>query len=291
MTKHKRSRLSFFFGRTPVFFVLMLLLAAITGGIALAQEQEEEAPAPALPVLEFRSYDSGWLRYRNNAADGAAALALEDVTEFPFRHVIGATLLKLADLQDAESLAEQIAAAGVMDESLLQYDEEDVDGSCNTAKLSPSRDVLCVPGSSALPDGSILLVLFHPETMESVALTTSIDNNFNAAARADWGQAPADSAEPMMDDSAASGCGPYAVGQWILASEYDAAGLNLAVKSAGACPVTAYNCYQPDDGEAYLQAHCESADMAPPPVVMPVEDEPKVDCSRDPDASNPALCG
>ena len=253
------------YGRLLRFIGLLALMTiALPGGMHLAQEQDEQAPPPALTVLEFRTYDSGWLRYRNSDEAGEPKLAIENVTEFPFRHVISETLLELDDLQNAETLAEQIEAIGEIDDGLLVYDEEEVDGICDTEKLSGSTDTLCVPGTSAMPDGLVFLALFHPETFELIALTTSIDNRALGATQADYSQATEQPttqqpADPPVVENAPTGCGPYQVGQWILASEYDASGLNLTVREAGNCPVASYNCYQPDEGAPYLQAHCEGS--------------------------------
>lgn len=241
------------------FIVLLALMAvALPGGAQLALEEDAQAATPALPVLEFRTYDAGWLRYRNSDEAGELKLAVEDIAKFPFRHVMAETLFELDDLNDAETLAEQLEAIGEIDEDLLAYDEEEIVGICDTMKLSNSTDAICVPGTSAMPDGRVFLALFQPETFALVALTTPIDNIASAAANADWTPTATPPPAPAAQPGPAEGCGPYTPGKWLTAEEYEATGLDLNPRGPGAlCVIGAYNCFQPDEGAPYMQAHCK----------------------------------
>ena len=170
-----------------LLLIIGMLMSAIFAlrGFSLAQQLQKQAVEPlaflAVPILEFHTYHSDWLRYKNLDETGVAKLAIEDVSEFPFAHVISAARLRMNNFEEA--------AAFVQED--LAYDEERIVGRCDSEKLrGKSADVFCVPGTRDLPPGQVFLVLYHPETFEIVALTTTIDNRANVATRADWSQTP-----------------------------------------------------------------------------------------------------
>ncbi len=227
-----------------------------------AMDEEAEAMDADMPAidlesiipLEMRTYEAGWVRFVNLVEYGAPLLPDdEEMVKFPFRAVSLTRMLNADDVTDLEILAE------IVDETDLAYDETLVTGVCDTARMQRynSGDILCVPGTSAMPAGFAMTILYHPETYEVVALTTTIDNIGGVASRAvaapaQAPAAPADTAAPAGDGA---GCGPYASGQWIKAADYQASGLNLPVNTSNALgAITDYECVVPASGQPFLNA-------------------------------------
>ena len=221
--------------------MLTALIALALGGLALAQDH------PA--ILEFRTYELGWARYRNVDSSGNPKLAAEAGTTFPFIRVNnGYERIRMSDLESADAIADLI----VFHE--IAYDEDAIAGACDPNKLAPnSSDIFCVPGTSGMEHGQIFLALFDAETGALLALTTTIDNKAGGAQRESWAPTPEPAPQATPEPAGAKGCGPYAPGQWIDAKDLDA-GLGLRIVGAGA-HVTTYVCMMPADGGAYLQGH------------------------------------
>ena len=224
---------------------LFALLALAVYGAVFAQS--DDVPEPA--VLEFRTYELGWVRYRNVDAAGNPKLAAEAGATFPFIRVNnGYERLRMSDMESAE------AVQALIDKHAIAYDEDAIAGSCDPNKLAPgSSDIFCVPGTSGMEHGQILLALFDAETGALLALTTTIDNKAGGAQRESWAPTPEPASHATPEPAGATGCGPYAPGQWIDAKDLDA-GLGLRIVGAGA-HVTAYVCMMPAEGGAYLQGH------------------------------------
>ncbi len=226
------------------FFLLILILLAIASAFAQSDESSETAEnapeSPAILALEFRTYELGWIRFRNVDADGERKLAADAETTFPFQRVNnGTTRLRLDDL-DAETIADLI------EEHEIAWDEDAIIGQCDPNKLPGARaDLFCVPGTKDMEQGQIFLALFDGETGDLLALTESIDNKAGGALK-DWSPTP----EPA---ETATGCGPYNNGQWIPAS-VDVSGHGLPIVDEKA-NVTDYQCVVAADGSAYFQAH------------------------------------
>lgn len=246
-----RARLCFSDQWRLFLFIGSLLLAAVTlsGGRNLAQGATERGPRPAVPILEYHTYDCGWLRYRNLAENGERKLAIENVTEFPFRYITSKASVELTKLEATTTLAEQLSQYEGAAESALATGEGGFDGACDTEKLSEKgEDVICVPGVYEMPLARVSLALFHPETFEIAALTTTIYNKNGDAARA--------VCAPPAVEVTPPGCGPYASGQWITAEEYSASALNLPVSTENTqLPILHYVCLTFDDKPSYLQAY------------------------------------
>lgn len=264
-----------------IAILLLLLVAALAGGMSLSQEEDAEDAqdeAQAVPILEFGTYDCKWLRYINYYPNGGRKIAIEGLSEFPYRYVVSEDRPALHDLEAADTLAEQLAQYGVTDESALAYDEERLDGACDTERLGGYYpDVFCVPGTSVMPDGRVSLALYHPENFEIVALTTSIDNRSGGATDAGCWRPPTPEPAPQPQPAstaqapqdASPGCGPYAPGQWISAEDYDASGLNLPISTEKTqFPIIVYVCEVPQGAPSYLQAHPL---IQPTPTATPVE--------------------
>ena len=230
-----------------------------------AEEPAEEAEAmeadgepmmidvESIVVLPFRSYETGWIRYFNRDAAGAPLLEIEGFTEFAFRPVSIELELQLVDLVDAELLTELIV------EHELAYDADAIKGACDTARLAKfgSSDTFCWPGTSVLAPGMAFLVLYHPETDEIVALTTTIDNRFGGAVVASQLPTAQPAAQTAAQPAAGSseGCGPWGAGQWISPKEYDAAGVTLPINTDDLLgEINTYNCIVPADGPSFLKA-------------------------------------
>ena len=224
---------------------LLLILTAVIllalCGLAFAQDH------PA--ILEFRTYELAWARYRNIDAAGDPKLAAEAGTTFPFIRVNnGYGRIRMDDLESADAVADLIAFHEIA------YDEEAIAGSCDPNKLAPnSSDIFCVPGTSGMEHGQIFLALFDAETGALLAITTTIDNKAGGAQRESWAPTPEPAPAATPEPAGTQGCGPYAPGQWIDAKDLDA-GLGLRIVGAGA-HVTTYVCMMPADGGAYLQGH------------------------------------
>ena len=225
----------------------LLILTAVTllalGGLAFAQDD------PA--VLEFRTYELGWARYRNIDPAGNPKLAAEAGQTFPFIRVNnGYQRIRMADLESADAVADLIAFHEIA------YDEDAIAGACDPNKLAPgSSDIFCVPGTSGMEHGQIFLALFDAESGALLAITTTIDNKAGGAQRQSWAPTPEPAPAPQAtpEPAGGTGCGPYAPGQWIDAKDLDA-GLGLTIVGGGA-HVTTYVCMMPADGGAYLQGH------------------------------------
>ena len=221
--------------------ILTALIALALCGLARAQDD------PA--ILEFRTYELGWARYRNVDSAGNPKLAADAGTSFPFIRVNnGYQRIRMSDLESADAIADLIAFHEIA------YDEDAIAGACDPNKLAPgSSDIFCVPGTSGMEHGQIFLALFDPETGALLAITTTIDNKAGGAQRESWAPTPEPTPEATPEPAGARGCGPYAPGQWIDAGDLDA-GLRLTIVGAGA-HVTAYVCMMPAEGGAYLQGH------------------------------------
>ena len=224
----------------------LLILTAVSlllalGGLALAQDD------PA--ILEFRTYELGWARYRNVDSAGNPKLAADAGTSFPFIRVNnGYQRIRMSDLESADAIADLIAFHEIA------YDEDAIAGACDPNKLAPgSSDIFCVPGTSGMEHGQIFLALFDAETGALLAITTTIDNKAGGAQRESWAPTPEPAPQATPEPAGAKGCGPYAPGQWIDAKDLDA-GLGLTIVGAGD-HVTAYVCMMPAEGAAYLQGH------------------------------------
>ena len=180
------------------------------------------------------------MRYQNVAADGEPLLAVDGVTQFPFRWIATLRLLERDDF-----------TADVLDALLMRrdlaYDGASVVGVCDTDKMpGGTSDAFCAPGTASMPDGNVIAVLYHPETHAIAAITTGVSNVDGEAVN--YGVEP----EPQPPTT----CGPYQHNQWITAAEYQASGLNLPVKDDNAGrPITDYRCVVPQAGNPYLQAY------------------------------------
>ena len=232
-------------------FLLMLtaLTLLLACGFTFAQEAATESDRPAIAVLEFRTYELGWARYRNVDAAGNPKLAADAGTTFPFIRVNnGYGRIRMDDLEDADAVADLIAFHEIA------YDEAAIAGSCDPNKLAPgSSDIFCVPGTSGMEHGQIFLALFDAETGALLAITTTIDNKAGGAQRQSWQPTPEPAPDATPEPAGAKGCGPYAPGQWIDANDLDAS-LGLRIVGAGD-HVTAYVCMMPAEGGAHLQGH------------------------------------
>ena len=198
----------------------------------------------SIVILTLHTYELGWVRYYNDADYGAPLLADETITQFPFRAVSTSGGLGVSDFADAALMG------ALFQEYDFSFDETLVQGICDTARLREynSGDIYCVPGTSAMAPGYVTAVLYHPQTHEIVAMTSTIDNVRGAATRY---RAPV--AQQTAGDGA--GCGPYNNGQWVEAADYQAAGLSLTVNTETLLgEITHYRCIVPASGAPYLEA-------------------------------------
>ncbi len=228
--------------RALILICLFLCLAPSIHAQSNETSETGDTPdTPAILALEFRTYELGWIRFKNVDADGKPKLSADADIKFPFQRIKnGATRLRLDDL-DAETIADLI------DTHEIAWDEDAIDGQCDPSKLPGARaDLFCVPGTKGMAQGQIFLAIFDADSESLLAITESIDNNAGGALR-DWSPTPEPAAE------AATGCGPYVNGQWIPAS-VDVSGHGLPVKDEKA-NVTDYQCVVAADGSAYFQAH------------------------------------
>ncbi len=227
------------------FFLLILFLCLALSIHAQSNETSETAEnapeTPAILALEFRTYELGWIRFRNVDADGERKLAADADITFPFQRVNnGATRLRLDNL-DAATIADLI------DTHDIAWDEDAIIGKCDPNKLPGARaDLFCVPGTKDMAQGQIFLAIFDADSESLLAITESIDNKAGGALK-DWSPTP----EPA--EEAATGCGPYNNGQWIPAS-VDVSGHGLPIVDEKA-NVTDYQCVVAADGSAHFQAH------------------------------------
>ncbi len=230
--------------RALLVLMLFLCLALAQAQASDTNETSENSDTPETPeilALEFRTYEVGWIRFKNVDADGNPKLSADADVKFPFQRINnGATRLRLDDL-DAATITDLIETHDIA------WDEDAIDGQCDPNKLPGARaDLFCVPGTKGMAQGQIFLALFDAESESLLAITETIDNNAGGALK-DWSPTPEPAAE------AAAGCGPYAEGQWIPAS-VDVSGHGLPVKDEKA-NVTDYQCVVAADGSAYFQAH------------------------------------
>ena len=240
-----------------LFLILSLLIflipsaaqesATTTDTAESAQEASAETDStaeahPELAFLDFHTYELTWARYKNEAADGARLIGNGEQTIFQYaRFNNGNKSLRLADLQDAETLAD------LLENHDFTYDADAINGDCDAEKLAAfSSDIFCAPGTEGMPHGNIFLALYDADG-GLIALSASIDNKAGGAERETW--QPAAKAEASETD----GCGPYNPGQWVDAAEHRAAGLELPIQDdhPGA---TAYQCVV-EAGAAYLKAY------------------------------------
>ena len=224
--------------RLITIYLLLIIFAGLTQGQSDESDTAPDLPSPA--ILPFHTYHAKWLRYFN-AQDGEPILAVEGFTEFAYRFVLSGKRMFIDDFADADKLEALLEAA--------VYDEDAIAGSCQTDRLPGDLpDVFCVPGTRDMPYGQVVLALYHPETMEIVALTTSIDNKAGGATKADWSAMLLPTSEPE-----AAGCGGYKAGEWIKAKDFvNSAGLPV-IGQAG--DTSDYQCVVPQDGSPYFQAY------------------------------------
>ena len=104
--------------------------------------------------------------------DGAA---LFDIS--PFFYAVSERSIVLADLEIRETLER------LVDRRVELSNVEAIDGFCETTTLvGISTDLFCQLGGK-MPEGHFSLVLYDSETLEVVALTTTVDNVNNATQR------------------------------------------------------------------------------------------------------------
>ncbi|MCY4526723.1 MAG: hypothetical protein OXB89_08950 [Anaerolineaceae bacterium] len=201
--------------------------------------------------LELGSYETGWIRYRNDGPDGALLLQVEDVTRFPWMAINnGDSAIVKEDFDDPEFIGDLIQTREIV------HDEEMVEGECDTELLQAwfSTDLYCTPGTRVLERGNIFLALFHPVTLDVVALTTTIDNIFGGAQVTRQPAAPSSDSPPVTET--ARSCGPFAAGQWITHGEYVNSGVILPINADGVWgEITDYQCMVPETDQPYLQAY------------------------------------
>ena len=130
-----------------------------------------------LDFLEFGTYSLNWIRYGNVDQNGAIKLSSDGATFFPFFYAVSDRSIVLEDLEDRETLER------LVDGRVVLSNVEAIDGFCETTTLAGiSTDLFCQLGSK-MPEGHFSLVLYDSETLEVVALTTTIDNVNNATER------------------------------------------------------------------------------------------------------------
>lgn len=233
-------------------------LAALIGlglygaGMAQGEDVLEESSDSGIDVsdisaLEFRTYELGWVRYRNVDSDGELKLVADESVKFPFeRFNNGPVSIRIADLESPGYIEDLIEKHGI------EYNEDDIVGNCDPNKLKGnSADVFCVPGTRGMEHGNIFLVLYNPDTNDIAAITTTIDNNAGGALRESW--IPTATPEPQVVANAGS-CGHYTSGQWVSALDHDVSGLGVPIVGAGD-NVASYQCIVPENGQPYFQAH------------------------------------
>ena len=220
-----------------------------------------------IALLQFRTYEKKWVRYINADAAGNMKLAMEGINKFPFRSVSLNLRVTMDNLQTPAVLGSIVTAEG------MEYSAGSMSGNCLTEALAKhgATDILCLPGSSVMSPGHAISVLYHPETGEIVAVTSSVDNTGGVATRletvapAPAPAAPAEAApaggasgqEQPAGDPNATTCGPWENNRWISGNEYWSSGLSLPVdysQTGGETP-DFFICVVPGDGNApYLRA-------------------------------------
>ena len=265
-----------------LFVLLMLACLALSAALpAIAQSDDEGdseseaetaiADAQAIDLsgialLEFRTYEQKWVRYINADAAGNLKLAMEGINKFPFRSVSLNLRVTMENLETPSILGSIVTAEG------MEYSAEAMSGNCLTEALAKhgATDILCLPGSSVMSPGHAISVLYHPDTGEIVAVTSSVDNTGGVATRletvapAPAPAAPAEAAPPVAPaqeqpagDPNATTCGPWNNNQWLPANEYWSSGLTLPIdfsQTGGETP-DFFICVVPGNGNApYLRA-------------------------------------
>ncbi len=231
-----------------------------TAETAEGAETMEDAEMPiidpeSIVALEFNTYDTGWVRYRNYRDGAFPLLSDEDHAKFPFMFLAVDIAHTLSNLRSSESLSQ------LFTENDMAYADDAMHGECDTERLAEYGDILCVPGSSGMPPGWVIAALYHPESLEVVALTTSVDNRDSIASRADeWrdAQPAAPVAQPAQQQAASDGdgCGPWTGGQWITVEQYQASGVTMPIVVGVVIDQpTHYQCMIPSGGSAYLEAY------------------------------------
>ena len=130
-----------------------------------------------LDFLEFGTYSLNWIRYGNVDQNGAIKLSSDGATFFPFFYAVTDRSVVLEDLENRQTLER------LVDGRVVLSNVEAIDGFCETTTLAGiSTDLFCQLGRK-MPEGHFSLVLYDSETLEVVALTTTIDNVNNATER------------------------------------------------------------------------------------------------------------
>ena len=140
------------------------------------QATPEQATGPAFAALEFHTYSSDWIRYKNIDEGGNVKVGSEGMTSFPYIYLVSESPVVLNDLDNGETLQ------GLVGEYDLLSNVENADGLCDTTTLTGlSTDLFCRLGSEA-PQEHFYLVIYSSETLEALAVTTTINNLNNAVA-------------------------------------------------------------------------------------------------------------
>ena len=140
------------------------------------QSTPEQASGPGLAALEFHTYSSDWIRYKNIDEGGNVKVGSEGMTSFPYIYLVSDSPIVLSDLDNGETLE------GLVGEYDLLSTVENADGLCDTTTLTGlSTDLFCRLGSEA-PQEHFYLVIYSSETLEAIAVTTTINNLNNAVA-------------------------------------------------------------------------------------------------------------
>lgn len=217
---------------------------------------------PELIYLEPRTYNEGWIRFRNPVLDGQSGLGADGSTEFPFRFAVHAHPFGFAEMDTHELPLAQLRTASF----------NDMVGYCDvTALADMSTDLVCVPGKAAMPKGFVYLVLYHPDTLQVAAVTATIynlgDPALDASPHEDGPGAAFPDEQPLGKDIPA-GCGPFHPGQWVSLPQYDRAqqeGISLRTAAPdGKGPVSAYRCQGAAAGGFVLQAYAGTPTLERP---------------------------
>ena len=178
-----------------------------------AQETPPEDPPTSEPApmadpirLELNTYADAWVRFRNPRQDGRPRLAAEGHDEFPFRFAVHDAPVRGTDGPPPPAVPDTLGP-------------DQPDGVCDAEALAGiSTDLLCRPGTTAMPQGHVYLVLYHPDTGEALAVTTSIVNLKPPTPQPpppDTQAPQAEAAHPPPTPATATGCGPFQPGEWV----------------------------------------------------------------------------
>ena len=108
------------------------------------QATPEQASGPGLAALEFHTYSSDWIRYKNIDEGGNVKLGSEGMTSFPFIYLVSDSPIVLNDLDNGETLE------GLVGEYDLLSNVENADGLCDTTTLTGlSTDLFCRLGNES----------------------------------------------------------------------------------------------------------------------------------------------